>query len=112
MKQIKITKEQLDILLNLSNPIILHKDYVSDGDFIICEENNRKYIITESFHIGYLDYDIKDFVKITATNTIDLYNWKEQEDRCYPDDIYLTKISKLEQVLSSKNIDLNLLEHK
>lgn len=113
MKTLKITKLQLDTLLNVSNPTILHPNYIDDGDLIICEENNSKYLVIDASIIGCLDYDLKDCVELkAANNTIDLYDWEKARNNCFPDDIHFTKIVKLEQVLSSKEIDLNLLEGK
>lgn len=111
MNTIKITKEQLEKLLNTSNPIIMFNTYIHNGDIIECNENNSRYIIIDINEIGNMSYELKDFVNI-KTEYIDLYDWEKQKDRYFTDAIKFFKLLKLEQILSSKNIDLNLLEHK
>ena len=111
MKEIKITKEQLDKLLTTSNPFILNDTVIDEGSILICDENNSKFVVSKIEWLGNVPYSLKDIVKIEV-EYIDLYNWEKQEQRCYPDDIRFYKLSQLEQILSSKNIDLNLLEHK
>lgn len=111
MKTIKITKKQLNTLLSMNNPLILYRDYIVDGDVILCEEDNSKYIITEIINIGKFEHEVKDYIKITEQN-INLYNWEEEREKCFPNDIYFNRLIKLEKIIQSKDIDLSLLEHK
>ena len=113
MEKIKITKEQLNKLLSMNNPLIVYNKYIIEGDKIICEETNETYLVIEVKYPGSsgIDFEKFDYIKIKV-DYINLYDWEKNKEQCYPDNILFSVLLKLEKIIQSKNINLNLLESK
>ena len=64
MKEIKITKEQLDKLLTTSNPFILNDTVIDEGSILICDENNSIFVISKIEWLVNVLYFLNDIVNI------------------------------------------------
>lgn len=106
MKQINITKEQLDKLLSMNNPIIVYKAYIEAGDKIVCDDTNEVYLVSDSEQLEVIKYTMFSYIKINV-DCIDLFDWEANKDRAFPDYVRFTTISKLEKIIQSKDINLN-----
>lgn len=113
MKQIKITKEQLNKLLSMNNPLIVYEKYIDEGDKIVCDETNETYLVTETKYPGTsgIDFEKFDYIEIKV-DYINLYDWEKNKNSSWTDKINFSILLKLEKIIQSKDIVLNLLEHK
>ena len=111
MKIIKITKEQLNKLISMNNPLVISESDIDEGDRIICDDTNEVYLVSEKNKIDTIRYSMFAYIKIKG-DYVDLYDWESNKLLTFPFLIHFTTISKLEKIIQSKEVNLNLLEHK